>query len=1155
MGKKSNSQCWIRGLTKILLFMKRTTFFLLIGLVSSYASSYSQSAKLNLKLENGSLESLFEKIEDISDYYFFYKNDEVKLEKTVNAEVSGKTIEQVLDKVLEGTNLAYEVMDRYIVVSLKTDLLQIPGQQIEGVTGTVMDVSGEGLSGVSIIIKGTTTGTVTDRDGNFILTEIPSDATLVFSFIGYTTQEIILQGQKSVQVTLEESMQGIDEVVVVGFGTQKKANITGATASVEMDKVLGNRPVTNSAIALQGFIPGLQITSNSGEPGAQGIRLNIRGATSINGGRPLVLMDNVPVTMADVNPQDIESVTVLKDAAAASIYGARAAFGVILINTKKGGKGQALKFNYSNTFSISRPEDILEKASTYDFVHALQDWGLDAFWTGPDIDTWVNLLEDYRADPQNYPDGYKEVDGLRYALTETDLIGAFLGDDGFSQIHNFSFSGGSKKTVYRVSAGYSDEDGIIVTDNDRIKKYTVTSYLKSDLTDQLTVSTNLLYSNNYKKRPVGSYDNAIALNPFSPEDGFHEMEDGSLVPYNTPKNREKLYVVPERWQDKIRILGKVEFSPINNLTMIGEYTFQKQNTDNVTGNNQVLTVNPERFTLNPVDPARTYHQKTNSKTVYKGFNLYAKYAEDFDDHRFKVLVGHNREEEDYEYFRVRRYNLVDVNLPALGTATGIIEADDRFYSWAVMGYFGRINYNYRETYFLEMNARYDGSSRFAEGDRWGFFPSVSIGWNMAQEHFFESLEFVNQFKLRVSWGEVGNQRTTNSNGSQNYYPYVPGMPLYEAGWLNEDALQRYVSLDSLDLVSTGFTWETVRTINLGLDAKWLNSRLTTSFDIYRRETLGMLESGVDLPALLGTSAPEKNSADLQTNGWEIGLSWNDRIGDLTYNIGVTLWDNKAKITKFESETGIIDQHYVGRELGEIWGYVTDRYYTVDDFVDGSLDENLRNGTLKEGIPKPKGRTPNPGDILFKDLDNDGGIFTGNNTLEDPGDRTIIGNNSRRYQFGLFANAEYEGFDFSIMLNGVGKRDLYLNNPVRFPYTDEFKVMYTSQLDYWTPENTDAYFPRNYALGGVNYEFNRSTQTKYMLSGAYMRIKNITLGYSIPRSLLSKINVDKLRIYIAAENAADFNSWPDGINTELSNKGSGATYPYMRSYSIGLNMTF
>lgn len=323
----------------------------------------------------------------------------------------------------------------------------------------------------------------------------------------------------------------------------------------------------------------------------------------------------------------------------------------------------------------------------------------------------------------------------------------------------------------------------------------------------------------------------------------------------------------------------------------------------------------------------------------------------------------------------------------------------------------------------------------------------------------------------------------------------------------------------------------------------------------------MLAPGAELPGILGADAPLENVADLESKGWELGISWNDKIGDFSYNIGATLYDYQSKITKFDNPAGLLSQYYPGRELGEIWGYTTDGYYTVEDFEPGTLNEDpnspnyLTGGTLKEGIPFWEGRNQNPGDIKFVDQNGDGIINDGNNTLDDPGDRSIIGNSTRRYQYGFFGNFNYKNFDFSFLANGVGKRDVYLNNRVRFPYIDEFSVVYKSQLDYWTPNNTDAYFPRNYPLGGVNYGISRSTQTKYLLNGAYLRIKNLTLGYSLPTQMLKKNGIDKLRLYVAGENLFSFNDYPDGINTELATQGSGGIYPYIKSYSIGLNLTF
>ena len=1016
------------------------------------------------------------------------------------------------------------------------------------ITGTVLDETNAPLPGASILVKGTTNGVTTDFDGKYSIVANPT-ATLVFSFVGYKTVERAVDNRTVINLTMEEDTSQLDEVVVVGFGTQKKANVTGAASMIKMEDVLANRPVTNPVLAIQGAIPGLQITSNSGRPGASGLGINIRGVNSINGGSPLILVDNVPVSTENINPQDVESITVLKDAAASSIYGARAAFGVVLITTKKGKKDQPVKFNYSNTISFSSPEDIPEKAPTYDFVNALNDWGVNSFWTGQDIDTWVGFFEEYRSSPSTYPEGFAESNGLRYPLKDTDLIGAFLDDAGFSQIHNISFSGGSAKTSYRISAAFSDEDGIIVGDNDSYKKYNVNANLSTDLSEKLTLSTNIMYRNSIRYDPVGSFGNAMSFNPYTPADGNFVFDDGTEIPYFTPANMERLSIAPKNLVDNVRVLGKLDYTPVKNLTITGEYTFQQGGTDRVTGDNQVLTVNPERFTLNAVSNDRTFYQKSSNKTRYHALNLYAKYDKSIKDHNFSALVGFNNEQSDFETFLVRRTNLISVDLPSISGASGTITADDGFTQWSVLGYFGRLKYNFKEKYFLELNGRYDGSSKFPKDDRYGFFPSFSAGWAISNESFMENVDWVSDIKLRASYGEIGNQNTAAA------YPAIPGMDVINASWLNSSAGVPYVTLGLPALVSSSFTWEEVRSTNFGFDARFLNGRLSTSIDIFTRETIGMLDAGVELPAVLGIEPPEQNVADLKAKGWEAQVNWRDNMEDFKYNIGFTIFDNQTEITKVRNEAGLISQHYIGKEFGEIWGYVTDRYYTVDDFEPGTLDADLRNGVLKDGIPAFRGRNPNPGDILFKDLNGDGEIFSGNGTLDDPGDRKIIGNNTKRYQYGIFGGASYKNFDFSFLVNGVGKKDVYINNGLTFPYINEFQVVYKDQLDYWTPDNTDAFLPRNYALGGVNYGTNRNTQSKYLLDASYLRIKNITLGYTIPKTLLDKIKLDSFRVYVSGENLLDFDNVPDGVDPELANQGGGIGYPLLKSYSIGVNLSF
>ncbi|MBI9063794.1 MAG: TonB-dependent receptor, partial [Marinilabiliaceae bacterium] len=1022
--------------------------------------------------------------------------------------------------------------------------------------GMVTDDKGEPLPGVNVFDKQQpSNGVITGIDGNYTIQVSSSDAVLTYSFIGFETQEVQVAGRSKIDITLVEEMTGLDEVVVIGFGTQKKSNVTGATTTVDMEDVLGNRPVTNTMQAIQGTVPGMQITVPSGEPGAE-TSINIRGTTSINGGSALILMDNVPVSAEDVNPQDVESITVLKDAAASSIYGARAAFGVILITTKKGGKDQPIKFNYSNTFSFGTATDIAEKESTYNFVNAMNDWGAMSYWTNQDTPTWVNFLEEYKNDKSLYPEGYATDEyGVRYPLTNTRTIDELIGQGSFSQIHNFNFSGGGKKSQYRVSLGYSDKDGIMVSDNDRYTKYNFTTFLSTELTDKLTASVNINYRNSSKLTPRTSFYNAVTAKPWTPAGrGSHVFDDGTTVPYDTPSNYATLKEPNEETQGNLRLYGKLEYELFKDLILTGEYTYESKNQNNYSMDEQLDFVDANRYTLKEGDPKSTFYSKANTQKTYSAANFYANYKKQVGDHQFNALAGINKEEFHQEAFWARKAELLNADLPALGTATGIITADDSFGEWAVLGYFGRINYNYKEKYFVEANGRYDGSSKFAAREKYGFFPSFSLGWNIAREAFMSNFETISHLKLRASWGEIGNQNIDN-NSLSGFYKSIPAMPIGNASWINPDTGLRYNTVSPPGLVRQDFTWETVQTLNFGLDVKVLDNRLSTSFDVFNRKTLGMIKPATRLPSVLGTDAPPANAADLESRGWELEMSWKDRINDFEYNIGFTLFDNKAEITRYDNPAELLSSYYEGQVLGDIWGYESDRLYTVDDFVEGSLNENLMGGTLNEDVEAFIGRNPNPGDMKYKDLNGDGEISPGSSTLSDPGDRKVIGNNKRRYQYGIFGSASYKNFDFSFILNGVGKRDLYINNNIRFPYTGEFATMHKGQMDYWTPENTDAYFPRNYDMGGANYGNSRMTQTRYLIDGSFLRIKNITLGYTLPKSLLSKVNIDKFRIYVSGENLHSFDNMPDGIDTELQAKSQGLYYPLIKSFNVGLNVTF
>lgn len=1020
------------------------------------------------------------------------------------------------------------------------------------VTGTITEKDTNiPIAGASVVQKGTSNGTITNFDGEFTI-DAPRESILEVSYIGYGTTEISINGRTYIDISLSPQASALDEVVIVGYGTQKKTNLTGAVSEVDMEKVLGDRPLSGAADALQGAIPGLEITPTSGRPGTSS-GLNIRGLGSINGGSPLILVDNVPMDLNDINPTDIETVTVLKDAAASSIYGGRAAFGVVLITTKKGKKNQPLEFKYSNNFAFTKPTDLPEKATTLEYARALQDFGTLQSWTGQDMATWEELLIDYQNNPENYPEGSTEIAGVFYPLAEQDYYGAFM-NKGFEQRHNLSFSGGEKNTSYRVSVGYANEDGILITDKDSYTKYNVNAFLKTALTSKLNASVNVFYNKDKTTLPndwANIFRYGISHLNSTPT-GTHTTEDGETYPYFTSNNILKNEKPREDFSNNIRLFGKMVYNPLEGWNITGEYTYNRSNDNRRQYFSDNEYINPLNFGVYRANNVTSYLRNT-SFTDRHALNLYSNYEKSLGNHNFNVLVGFNQEQYSSEFFQVTGDEIISADVPSISTATGLIDAGDSFGEWTVLGYFGRLNYNYMQKYLLEINGRVDGSSRFPKGNRYGFFPSFSAGWVVSEESFMDSLDHVvNQFKLRVSWGEIGNQ----VKGS-DYYPFFPGMSPINSGWINTDTGIRYISLDTPKIVSSSFSWERVRTLNLGTDIGLLDNRFTMSFDWFKRETFGMLAPGRELPSVLGDEAPLQNTADLETKGWELQVGWQDNINDFNYSFGFNVSDSRTYITKYDNPGGLLSDYYVGQEIGEIWGYETYGYFTEEDFVPGSLNEDLTGGILEEGIEPFEGyeNNQNPGDIRYVDQNGDGVINDGNNTLEDPGDRKIIGNNNRRYQFGAFGRAAYKNFDFSFMLQGVGKRDAWVSNELFWPYSSQYNILYKHSLDYWTSENPTGYYPRNYPEASGNTGNSRRVQSKYLSNGAYLRVKNITFGYTFPEMLLTDVGIDKVRLYASGENLFNFDHMPDGLSTELYNINRGGSYPFLKKYSFGINISF
>lgn len=1035
--------------------------------------------------------------------------------------------------------------------------------------GVVKDNQGETVIGASVVVKGSTNGTITGLDGDFTLNNVKRGDVIQISYIDYVSQEVVWQGTP-LNITLKEDSQTLEEVVVVGFGSQKKANLTGSVSQVKMDDVLGERPVTNVKNALQGSMPGLMV-SGGASPG-EAKSFNIRGTVSINGMNPLVLIDNVEGDIDLLNPEDIESVTVLKDAASSAIYGARAAAGVILITTKKAKKGEKFNLNYNANFGFQTSINSPKQASLDEYLRAYQAAGFsETYYAGNgSVSKWREYLAGYKENPAAYPtvgDGiYIGEDGAPYYLNDKDVYKAFQ-ETSFMQTHNLTANGGTEKLRYRLSAGLTKEDGPLIESKDTYMRKNISSFISADITDWLTQEADFRYTVADRSEPMGSGDGIYCMNHIS----FYPsgMMPGSVntsvdkdLPLITPENQIRYNNPYLTDTDNTRIYLRTILRPIKGLELVGEYTYDRKNwqksyyakkweytTEQLGSNNSVTS---------------DYLFKSEDHEDYNALNLYGTYNFSIkEDHMFKVMAGFNQERKQNSWISVQTHDMIAPSAPSFTSATGKIIPQNSYSDYAIRGAFYRINYNYKDRYLFEVNGRYDGSSKFPKDDRFGFFPSFSVGWNIAREAWMEkALDYVSDLKLRASWGQIGNQNI----GNYGYYSTM--QPVGNSNyWLKDGEFITYISTPGL--VSNSFTWETVETLDIGFDASMFNSRLQVTFDWYQRTTRDMLIAGIQLPAVVGTSAPMRNAADMRTRGWEIAVNWRDQIGDWKYNVGFNLYDYKSKITKYSNnEDKLLSQNYYeGKTLGEIWGYVSDGFYTIDDF-DGP-------GTwqLKDGIASLDGYNPRPGDEKFVNLNDDRGtneINSGLNTVDSPGDQKVIGNSTPRYNFGVNLGVSYKGFSLSAILQGTAKRDVWIGGMSLFPFGGSAKAYYPvfyNQTDYWEPmgscdgqytendreywiaKNPDASLYRLYS-NMQNHGSNQRASTKYLQNGAYMRLKNITLAYTFPKALISKVSLSALKVFVSAENLATISSLPKGYDPERLSWG----YPFYRTLSFGLNVT-
>lgn len=1032
--------------------------------------------------------------------------------------------------------------------SLRASPADFPFSQVKEVQGKIVNDEGQPVAGATIRVVGGSNSAITDANGFFSISVTGSNAKLEVSHVSYQSREIAV-GEGFMEIILNRTERAMEEVVVVGYGKQRKMDLTGAVTQVSGD-VLTERPIANIGQALQGQVPNLNITT-TGDPGGpwSPASFNVRGTTSINGGEPLFVVDGIPATNINtLNVNDIESITVLKDAAAGAIYGSRASYGVILVTTKSGLKTDKTELNISSISAWSTYTALPKLVNSVQYARAYNDAAANSGLALPFSDDFIARLQQYMDDPTSIPVAYPMPNnpnrwGWVDAVDNVSYFKVYLKDFSFNQKTDVSLRGGKKTLNYFISAGYYDMGGQLRYGDEKFKRLNLTSNIHAEPRKWLRLDLRTRYARENLNIPYHYSD--------LQGNWFHLA--GSRRPYwpdiNPDGDISQISGLPSianggrtiRRNNDLWLTGNVEIEPVKNWLITANYSYNGYYSD--------VSDHYAKVWFRAVDGSKIYSTAPNwfntqsNNDDYTSLNIYSSYHQQIRKHSFKVLAGYQQEEKKLSMLNGRRQDLITDLLPAILLATGAQQAFDARNEWATIGTFGRFNYAYDDKYLLEVNARYDGTSRFPKGKQFGLFPSVAVGYNLSNEDFWPWKAQVNNFKLRASYGSLGNQSLGSLSNSFSIF-----MPVYNVStgipYLFQGSdLMTYLTVPGI--VNPNLTWETVQSLNFGLDASFLSNRLELTFDWYRRNTLDMIGPAEALPLTLGAAVPRTNNADLQTKGFELSLSWRDRIGsDFRYNVSFLLSDYVTQVERYNNPTQILSTYYSGMRIGEIWGFET-RGIIQDD---GQLTKMPNQSFLF-------GRW-NVGDIEYADLDGNGIINRGANTLSDPGDQKVIGNSTPRFAFGSNLGMSYKGFDLNIFLQGVLKRDLALNGTFFYGIMTGYNNISKNSLDYWTEDNKGAYWPKQYLTG--EYNKNRQVQSRYLQNGAYMRLKNVQLGYTLPALLMQKFTLKHCRFFLSGENLLTFSNIIEGMDPEtaaVGGWGSGKVHPLMRTISFGATITF
>lgn len=1063
--------------------------------------------------------------------------------------------------------------------------------QNRSISGKVFDTNEEPLIGVTVTIENTTIGAITDIDGAFTLQVPEGKVVLNVSYVGFVPQKVtVASGQSNVTVRLSEDAVLLNEVVVVGYGKQKKVNLTGAVASVGGEE-LENRVTKSLSSMLQGTVAGLNVTTSSGVPGSSA-SINVRGITSIHESEPLVLIDGAVGDIDRVNPNDVESISVIKDASAAAIYGARAAFGVILVTTKSGAaKDGKATVRYSGRFGWQAPTT----STDYETTGYWSVYTINQFWQANSGTLYVDYTDQDMQelwnrvnDKTEHPDRPWVVEDVRNGRNQWVYYGNYdwwhslYRDNRPMQQHNVSISGGKDDVKYFVSGSYDKQTGILRENPDIYRKYNLRSRIDFRINEWLTMSNNTsFYSSQYSYLGDGDVENTLAYSARHALACFPQKNpDGSWL-YSTPYLNYKVangrhillgensHRNVERSTDFTNTTRLV-YAPIRELSFTGDFTYRQYQSRNTSRSNVMYYreyPDGELLSYATGAGANRLDEAVNTNQYYST-NIFGTYDDTFNQaHHLSVVGGMNYEAWKNKNISAYGENLVSTDLDDLdlvgqnaegATITGVGGGQNEY---ALLGIFGRINYDYKSRYLFEVSGRYDGTSRFASGSRWGFFPSASAGWRISEESFFQPVrQWIDNLKVRGSFGSLGNQNISS------YYSFARLISISSLGYTfgEGSVLPKYSSLSAP--IASGMTWETAQQWDFGFDLTMLGNRLNLTVDGYIRDTKDMLTDGVDLPGVYGADLPDMNAADLRTKGYEITLNWRDRLTlgnkPFEYSVGLNLSDYKSVITKYDNENKTFAKdYYEGMEIGEIWGYVTDGLFQTDEEAKAYAEKVDLSYVLK-------GQTGGwqAGDVKFVDLDGDGKIGIGSNNVDNPGDRKILGNSLPSFSYGISASAQWNGFDVSAFFQGTGNHYWYpagqsmpFWGPYSYPYLSFLQKDFLA--DVWTAENTDAYFPRAMAYsasGGVLSNVN----DRYLQNLRYLRFKNLTVGYTLPQSWTGKARIESVRIYFTGENLCYWSPLkkhsryvdPEAA-IDRSDAYNNAYYPWQKSFLFGIDVTF